>query len=803
MRSLPIWLLVALLCPPPGWAQPAPAGETQQELAQPEAAPGPAAPESERPDRTRRSGAPGSFRLEVRGLDIDNLLKFYSDTFKLTVVKDPNCTGPVTVICPEPVTREEAISILNSILEVRGFTSLLGGALLKIVPLARAVQSKVDIRIGSKPETLALDQVMTQIVPLQQAQAVALQRELTPLISPGASLIASAASNTLIITDTGSNITRLLGIIERLDAESEQGTRVFPLQYADATSLAPIISQLVITTSTITSGTPGGSRAPWEQRLLGRMGGRPTAGGVTSSSTTTGTVLSDPRTNALIVTASPDKMQIAESVIASLDRPVPYESTVFVYSLQHAKAADLAASLNQAFGRGGTARTAATTSTTTRTQQRTTPSTRRTQPGLQGGTTSSQAPELESEEPIQIASKQAGQQRPPTTSGGTTYPRAGTSGTRGVTRDAEGRVVSTYGTTDTVTVIPESNTNSLIINAPPEQMESVKRLVLELDQVPVQVMIEAIIAELTLDATSKFGFEWTWMERNAFSNPQATGTLSTNFGLNDPKALGLRYSVVGTSLTGLLSALATDQRANILSTPRIFTANNRPAEINISQQVPYIISFRETTAGTFTYNYGYMDVGIVLQVTPQVSANGTVNLEVSQEANDLLGFTSFNAPIVARRSAQTSVSIQDGQTVVLGGIMKESRSQTITKIPLLGDLPLVGGLFRKKEITKGKTELLVFLTPRVVRTPEQARALTQQQQGQLRGVKSPTPAPLPPASSPPGARPVTPEVQVGPGPQAPAPEQGVQPPAAPEEAPAPAAEPAAPEPEAGEGEDAG
>ena len=689
-----------------------------------------------------RGGRAGGFSLEVRSLDIDNLLKLYSDTFRLTVVKDPNCTGPVTVICPQPVTEEEALSILNGVLEVRGFTSLLTGSLLKIVPLARAVQSRVNIRVGTKADPLALDQVMTQMVPLQQAQASALQRELTPLLSPGASIIASPASNMLIITDTGSNVTRLLEIIERLDSKSPNGTKVFTLEYADASSLAPIISQLVLTAAT-GGATAATTRAvPWEQRLRGRGFATPSAAGVASYGTASqGMVLAETRTNSLIVTASPDKMQTAETVIKSLDKLVPYESTVYVFALQHAKALDLASTLNQAFGRAaGTARTATTTTT-----QRSYQGTRSTQPGLRGTSGSGQSSQAPEEAPM-VASAAAVEETPTrqaqqgqSTTGGYTAPRTPARTTTTTGRTAEGRVVNVLGTGD-VTIIPEPNSNSLIINAPPEQMAVVKGLVQELDQVPVQVMIEAVIAEVTLDATSKLGFEWTWTEANHWSQGQdVTGKVQTNFGLNDPKALGLRYSVVAKSLSTLLTALATDQRAKILSTPRIFTSNNRPAEINISQQVPYIISFRETDQGTLTYNYGYMDVGIVLQVTPQVSSNGTVNLEVSQEANDLLGYTSFNAPIVARRSAQTSVSIQDGHTVVLGGIMKDSRTETVTKVPLLGDLPILGSLFRKKEVSKGKTELLVFLTPRVVRSPEEASALTREQQDKLKGIDYPVP----------------------------------------------------------------
>ena len=181
----------------------------------------------------------------------------------------------------------------------------------------------------------------------------------------------------------------------------------------------------------------------------------------------------------------------------------------------------------------------------------------------------------------------------------------------------------------------------------------------------------------------------------------------------------------------LLNALQTDQRFEVLSTPRIFTANNSQAEINISQSIPYVLSQREDTNGNLTYNYSFQDVGIVLNVTPRITADGYVTMEVTQTANDLQGYTSFNAPIVNQRQAETTVSVKDGETIVLGGIIRNTVTSTVKKIPLLGDIPILGNLFKSKEKTDSKTELLVFLTPRIVRDPEQAKKLRLDSQNQL------------------------------------------------------------------------
>jgi general secretion pathway protein D len=180
-----------------------------------------------------------------------------------------------------------------------------------------------------------------------------------------------------------------------------------------------------------------------------------------------------------------------------------------------------------------------------------------------------------------------------------------------------------------------------------------------------------------------------------------------------------------------LNALQTDEKFKVLSTPRIFTSNNVEAEINISQSVPFIVSQREDVNGNFIFNYSFQDVGIVLTVTPRITANGMVTLDVVQTANDLQGFTDFNAPIVNQRQAQTTVSVRDGATIVLGGIMRSQVRSTTKKVPLLGDIPILGELFKSRDKTETKTELLVFLTPRVVRNEEEAEGLKNDQVGSL------------------------------------------------------------------------
>jgi general secretion pathway protein D len=211
----------------------------------------------------------------------------------------------------------------------------------------------------------------------------------------------------------------------------------------------------------------------------------------------------------------------------------------------------------------------------------------------------------------------------------------------------------------------------------------------------------------------------------------------------------------------VLSALATDTRFNVLATPRIFTANNQPAEINIGQQVPYILSTLVDTNGAQTFNYGYLDVGIILDVVPRIAQSGLVTMDVQQTANELVTFTSFNAPIINQREATTEVSVMDGQTVIIGGIIRDQVSTTVNKTPILGDIPLIGSLFRSTDKTKSKTELMVFLTPRIVHNAGQAATVTDDVKAKLHTPLPPSPGPVPDSTTPPRSDSGTPDGSEG------------------------------------------
>ncbi|MDQ2798054.1 MAG: hypothetical protein M3Y13_00240, partial [Armatimonadota bacterium] len=308
------------------------------------------------------------------------------------------------------------------------------------------------------------------------------------------------------------------------------------------------------------------------------------------------------------------------------------------------------------------------------------------------------------------------------------------SNTRTTGLDSEGHVVNIRNLTGEVLLVPNIDMNSVIVVCPPEDREVVQKVLEQMDEIPKQVMIETLIVEANLDKSHQLGVEFSSNETTNVLGARGPSTISQNFGLqsNTTEPQGLRYTLSAGQYSVFLQAVQTDRRFNVLSTPRIFTTNNATAQINISQSVPYLSS-QSVAAGTSLSNYSFINVGIILTVTPRITSNGYVTMDVTQTANDLVGYTtsSLSAPTVNQREAQTTVSVKDGETVVLGGIINDTFSKTVSKVPLLGDLPVIGYLFRSSSKSVSKTELLVFMTPHVVRDPDEARKLRQQTESEL------------------------------------------------------------------------
>lgn len=714
-------------------------------------------------------------KLDFRNASPDMVISLFSKTSGITIVKDPALSQPITLTSAKAVPLDQAFEILNAALSLRNFEMSKEGSVLVIKAKRQANRggggTTIDPRMfqgmtGSTqtPTELKVYQLkfaaaatvarMINDVFLQQQQSNNPFSMFSPMMGgrggrggfnmssmfgggqQGATVRASSEdySNSVIVNAPSKEHRQVKELIDQIDKQVDDPlkAKVYKMEFAAAADLQPVIQNL------LTANAPRGrGAADPSQNQNRQFSFFPFGGG--NRNQQQATVTTDARSNSLVVTTTEANQVLVGEIVKELDTKIEMQSTTFVFPLDNARADNVANLLRQAFGtrqgagnnRTGGTTTGRTGTNTGRTNTGRTGTGGGTGGGLGIGGENQNDSELvfEVDENGELKTNVVAQGFGFFQQGGGQQNRQNTNAPQ-TGRDAQGRIVPVQDLTGQVTVIPDQNTNSLIVVTTPENAEMIKRILGQLDRIPEQVMIETMIVEATLDSSNKLGVEWALAQDKAFGNTGTTGNASTAFGIGST-AQGFKYTLAGGQLTALVNALQTDTKFQVLSTPKIFTSNNEQAEINISQRVPFVVSQRTDANGNITYNYDFEDVGIVLTVTPRITSNGYVTMDVSQTANDLQGFTSFNAPIVNQRQAETTVSVKDGETLILGGIIRSTVTATTNKVPLLGDIPLLGNLF--KSTTKGntKTELIVLLTPRVVRDPAEAERLRQEEEKRL------------------------------------------------------------------------
>lgn len=622
-------------------------------------------------------------------------------------------------------------------------------------------------------------------------------------------------TNKVIVTGDPAIMEDVEKVIQELDTKSEipVETRSWELQFAEVNDVATQVAALLSSISGTGRNSPF-QDVPFERRVLGGGGGGFNPFGSGGPVTTAGgRVISDPRTNTLTVIASKEQLDRVDEVVRALDKKVEYASTTFILPLKHVEATEAAFVLGQLFqrqnqnqgfpffffgGGGNQNQNQIRQRRRIGDPQSPRPSQNTRQNNNPFGFSSDDSSASGGEESVSAANSSHLRQRPPNPQFSTTTVTAddgyegeplpvpssitidgaqlaqwwGDYNNRNnapqTGRDESGRVRPLVDLQGKITLVPNLNTNALIVNTNPSNLQALRDVIALIDRPPAQVLIEAVIVEASLDESTKLGFTFDWTESPAFGSSNTSQRTQVTLPVTDLTG-GIRTTILGKSFNAIVQAIKTDRRFKVLSTPRIFTQNNRQAAISIGQEVP--IPNARQSFGSTTQDIEYKRVGVVLDVTPHITADGNVNIEVGQDANEIAGFTTIfdnQVPIINLRSTETTVSMKDGQTIVLGGLIRNSTQQTVNKVPILGDIPLIGGLFRSKDKANSRTELMVFLRAQIVQYNDELDDLTQQQ-GQELGIdpKSPTgqrlnlqdpdaraPRELPPTSVP-GALPAT------------------------------------------------
>lgn len=589
------------------------------------------------------------------------------------IVVDPRVKGTITLSTDRPVPPAVAFNQFLATLRLSGFTVVESGGLLKVVPEADAKLQGGGVSVGSAPA--GGGQIVTQIFRLNHENAGNLVPILRPLISPNNTINVNPGNNSLVITDYADNLQRIARIIAALDVSNATDVEVINLRHALASDLAPIVQRLV------DSGA-GAAAAPGQVQADGSF---------------RTTVIAEARSNSLIVrAANPARLNLVRSLVERLDRPSSENPTgnIHVVYLKNADATRLATVLRAAMA--STSATGAPTG---------------------GGAVSSM--------PVPVN----------TTAGAS----AATAPVQALAQPSTGGQIQA-----------DPATNSLIITAPEPQYRQLRAVIDRLDARRAQVFVESLIAEVNADKAAEFGIQWQGpIGRNGDRN---VGFLGTNFSIGGTNIIdlalnagtgktlpspginiGAAHRVNGVYVLGFLARfLEANGDGNILSTPNLLTLDNEEAKIVIGQNVPFVTG-QYTNANTGSggsvnpfQTIERKDVGLTLRVKPQISENGTVKLQIFQEVSSVQAssLNSSTGLITNKRSIESNVLVQDGGIVVLGGLLQDEYAGNQEKVPGLGDVPLLGNLFKTETRSRRKTNLMVFLRPVVVRDGVQSDELS-------------------------------------------------------------------------------
>ena len=649
--------------------------------------------------------ASGQASLNFVGADIESVIKAVGHYVGTTFIIDPRIKGTINLVSEKPVSKAQAFRLLTSALRLQGYTVVVGDGFTKVVPEADA-----KLQAGpTSPGSLRGDQIATQIFRLNYESANNLVAVLRPLISPNNTINANPGNNSLVITDYADNLRRLGKIIAALDSPATGDLDVVPIRHAIASDVANMVNRLLESAGNV----PGGDS--------GRVN-----------------LLADPRTNSVIVRApSSARASLAKALIAKLDQPTANPGNVHVVHLKNAEATKLAQTL----------RAVMTNDTSAPVQ----PPQSQNQQGLganagaQGGMS---------------APPSAAPQQQPLSSGG-----------------AGGFIQA------------DSATNTLIITSSEAVYRNLRTVIDLLDVRRAQVYVESLIVEVSATKAAEFGIQWLGLSGNSdsayrvgagtsFATGSPNNLLTLGAGLAAGRGGALPLPGAGLSvgifrqisgkigLGALAHALETEANANILSMPNLITLDNEEAKIIVGQNVPFITGQYTTAAsgGAAGVNpfqtIERKDVGLSLRVRPQISEGGTVKMAIYQETSSVQDTANAAGIITSKRSIDTNVLVDDGQIIVLGGLIEDTVQDGVEKVRGLGDIPVLGNLFKYQNRKRVKTNLMVFLRPTVVRSNDQSVNLAADRYDLIREVEKSS-QPLQTPLMPPMEAPVLPPLQNG------------------------------------------
>jgi general secretion pathway protein D len=670
-------------------------------------------------------------KMEFSNASINAVLEYYARLTKRTLIPAPNLAGQITFRAQVELTVEEAIQALDSVLALNGIGTVpVGDKFLKVVQIASVKQEVPPVGVGREGIS-DRDALITQIIPLKFAESGEVVQALQPYLHPFGQLIPLVKSNSLMITDTSSNVKQMLSIINYVDQPTALRVehRIYQIKHARA---ADIVSQLqtIIQESQQAGAAAAPGRPSMPTIVRPPVPGQPAApsavtpvGEQPTESVVEGKVImtADERTNKIFILSRAENFKFFDSIVQELDEQIEPDVVIEVIMLDFANAEDLAGLLNSVVT--GAAPPPSSQAAKRDRSSSSSQSSRSSRSSRSTRTNTSTTPPAATPPPVPSAALAGGQML----EGFLDYPEG-------------------------VRIIPDQRLNALMIVATKTDMDRIKSLIGNLDTSVPQVLVEVIIAEVNLGEGLETGVEWVKRleKENGMTHTGATSTgkppnpqdLNSLEGELFQQAISNAPGIALASLSGgltyfatfnsldldmMVRLLSTDSKFKVLSTPIIQTMNNQEARITVGEQRPVPTESVSDVVSTDTtavrQNIEYRDIAIELTVTPRINPDGYVSMDIHQTINDVGGNIPFNGtfvPIITLREAESSVSVKNQSTIVLGGLIKENKTDSETKVPFLGDIPFLGYLFKGKETSSTRNELIVFIKPTVLRNDREA-----------------------------------------------------------------------------------
>ncbi|KTD59230.1 GspD family T2SS secretin variant LspD [Legionella shakespearei] len=625
---------------------------------------------SQPPTNADQTLAPSSKLWNLRNADIRAVIAEVSRVTGKNFVIDPRVQGKISIISSTPLSNRELYQVFLSVLQVSGYAAIPNGEIIKIIPNIDAKTQSPDLLSGMRNQPKG-DDMMVAVIPVHYVPAEQLVPVLRPLMPQWSSVSAYAPSNMLIMSGRANNIKSLADIIKQVDSSNANGIDIVPLHHALAMDVANTLKDLVKTQPSI------GSR-------------------------TQITIAADDRSNSLLVSGNKTDRIRLRMLILKLDKEssAGLNSNTQVVYLNYLRAEDLVpilAGIAQANFSGNVGTTIGTI----------------TRPALDSTNPASS---------LATGSSSDTQGSSPLMSSPAVNSSAATANTTSASTQNEG------STKPTVQIIGEPNTNSIIINAPASIIRILKTVIAQLDIKPAQLLIEALVAEVDQNDVNSLGIEW-----------------GTDQQRGNPRDFRPGFAIINSKtkiddFQAQIYALARQQKANILSTPSVVVLDNRQAKILVGKQVSVAsTSYPNNAGGTTTASpyttFNRVNVALHLYVRPQITRGQGIQMQIDQ-GNDTLDpastVDSVNNPTFKISSIVTSVHVESGDIVVLGGLTQDSIGNDNNRLPILGDIPGVGRLFQHNIRSRDKRVLMVFIKPIILHNERDNLQVTGQKYNDIR-----------------------------------------------------------------------